>query len=401
MTELFPPDYLGGAEISISEIASRIGLNNEVVVFTPSYGRPSGLEKADNFHILRYPNMFRPKGSHLEQKLLFFIEMAKHLAIFTRTFRPEVVDAQNALSVPAVEKIGRIHSLFPVAHVRDHRFECFTSRLACPSHNDATLLEFTRCVDRGVSPLLFPYAKIVTRTIRKALVGCGRAIAVSNYLRNELLNKLNIDVKSIYDGVDLEKIEAIEPVRDIDGKFFEPNETIFFAGGLNRSKGVLELLDGFKQVIVTKDTAQLLIAGNGPLRRSVEELIQDEGMERNVTLLGALPYERTIATLKAAGMVVVPSLLPEAGSRVIMEAFACGKPVVASGRGANPEMVGNAGIAVPPKAHNIALAILEIMQDEYRFKELCALARRRSTMFSLKTTCDRLLESYEEWLNAR
>lgn len=399
MTELFPPDYIGGAEISVSDLATHVGKKHEVVVFTPSYGRPTGLEEAGSFRIFRYPNLFRPLGSIVQQKLLFFAEMTKHLAIFAGDFRPEIVHAQNALSFPSVEKVGKTYRALSVAHVRDHRFECFTSRLACPSHNDATAAEFARCVGSRIYALSFPYAKIVTRTIRRALTRCDGAIAVSNYLKTELFHNANVDAKAIYDGVDLEKLQAISPNDELCGDSFEQNDTIFYGGGLDRFKGILELLGGFKQVLAKKENATLLIAGDGPLRQTVKELIDIGRMKENVILLGTLPNEKAISAMKIACLAVVPSLLPETGSRVAMEAMACGKPVIASCKGAIPEVIGDAGITVLPTADNIAGAILNLMQDESKLEELSVLARKRSVMFSVTTTCKEILESYEEWLN--
>jgi len=246
--------------------------------------------------------------------------------------------------------------------------------------------------------LAFPYAKLITGFIRSALVKCGKAFAVSNYLRQELLRTMTIDVRVSYSGVDLEEIKRIRPATEINRRFYEPATTIVYAGGLEKFKGIFELLDGFRLVLKKMSHISLLIAGDGPYRKAVQKFIEVNRMKENVVLLGALPHEPTISAIKASGMVIVPSLLPEGGSRVIMEALACGKPVLASNRGANPEMVGDAGITFSCTPKDIAQTILRLLRDKQKIEEMSHLARRRSLAFSLETTRNRIVKAYEDWL---
>jgi len=396
--EYFPPVHSGGAEISAREIASEIGRNHEVTVFTPSHGGLVGTEEAEHFQIFRYRNRFNPTGSLLQQKMLFFLEMTKKLSEFVRVFRPDIIHAQNALSTPAVANTAEKHEMVGVAHVRDHRFECFTSRVACLSHRDATICDFARCVENPLYTLAFPYARLITRCIRRSLVKCGRAIAVSNYLKNEVLRNVPIDVRVSYDGADLEKIHRIRPPKDIYGRSYEPDSTIVYAGGFHKFKGIFELLHGFRMALRKLGHISLLIAGDGPCRRDVQELIRLYHMKENVSLLSSLPHESMISAMKASGLAIVPSLLPEAGSRVIIEALACAKPVLASDRGANAEIIGDAGMTFPPTADDIAHAILTLLNDRDKLQELSNLAKERSSAFSLKSTCTQIIQSYEDWL---
>ena len=396
--ELFPPVHCGGAEIAARDIAAEIGRNHEVVVFTPSYGHAVGTEDAGNFQILRYRNRFTPIGSLLQQKLLFATEMTKNLAGFARVFRPEVIHAQNALSALSVARVAEMHRIVGIVHVRDHRFECFTSRVACRSRRDATLLDFARCVENPFQAIAFPYARLITKLIRRALAKCGRAFAVSNYLRSELMRNVTIDVRACYDGIDVERIRRIEPAREVRGRSCEPDSTIVYAGGLHKFKGILELLDGLRMVRRKMPQISLLVAGDGPHKKAVQKLIEAGNLRANVSVLGRLPHDDLISTIKASGAVIVPSLLPEAGSRVIMEALACSRPVLASDRGANPEMIGPAGLTFPPDAGNIACAILSLLSNREKLQELSHLAARRSLRFSINTTCSHIVQSYKEWL---
>jgi len=396
--EFFPPARCGGAEIAAKEIAAGIGRNHEVVVFTPSYGQSVGSHDAENFTIFRYRNRFNPDESIIQQKLLFFIEMMKSLDKFVRVFKPEILHAQNALSVPPVAKVAGKHRIVGVAHVRDHRFECFTSRVACLSHHDATPFEFARCVENPLHVLSFPYAKLITHTVRRAIEKCGKAFTVSTYLRDELLRSTTTEVRVSYDGVDLQNVDRIQAAGEIGRCHFDPQKRIIYAGGSRKSKGVLELLKGFLDVSKKMKDASLWIAGNGPDRKDVQRFVKANGLGDNVAFFGPLSHDAMISAIKASRVVAVPSLMPEAGSRIVMEALACGKPVLASNRGANPEMVGAAGITFAPTAHNIARAILDLLDDQDRLEKLSALAKERSSRFSLSATCSQITQAYEEWL---
>jgi glycosyltransferase involved in cell wall biosynthesis len=396
--ELFPPVRFGGAEISAMDIAAEMGRKDEVVVFTPSYNLSPGFEDMGTFRIFRYHNMFKPIGSIVQQKLLFFREMTKHLASFVRIFKPDILHGQNAMSIPAVAKISEMNKTVGIAHVRDHRFECFTSNVACRSHRDATVLEFARCVENPIHTLIYPYAKLVTGKVRRALVECGNMIAVSEYLKSELANTLSGDIRVVYDGVDLDRIQRIEPTKDIRDLGLKQSRAIFYGGGLHKFKGIFELLKAFGLISRKMAEISLLIAGDGPHLQAVRKSIANNRLDSSVKLLGRLSYEDAIAWMKSSQIVVVPSLLPETVSRVVMEALACGKPIIGSNRGAIPETIGDAGVTVDPSADNIADAISVLMDDSQRLKELSRSALERRGDFSLDITVRQIRKAYEGWL---
>jgi len=398
VAEGISPDRSGGAEISTREMAMELTKNHEVIVLTPAYGRPAGLESASGLKIFRYSNRFMPAGSVLQQKFLFFAEMARNLAQLAKNFRPEIMHAQNLLSTPAVSRVANSHEIVSVSHIRDHRFECFTSKMACRS-GDATFADFARCVDHKLFALSFPYAKLVTRSIRQSLVGCGRAFAVSDYLKAEVLRKAKLDVRTVHIGLDLGRISEVRPSATVTRYAHDPGSCVVYVGGLHRVKGILELLQGFATVCRKLPHATLFVAGDGPDRNAAQKLIVENDLKRNVILLGSLSHEDTISAIKASSLVVVPSLLPEAGSRTVVESLACGKPILGSNMGAIPEILGNAGATTAPHARLIGQAILTLLEDREKLAELGSLAQERSRAFDIARTTDQIVEAYKEWLD--
>ena len=322
--------------------------------------------------------------------------MRKNLSRFVKGFRPEVLHAQNLYSVPAVANVARMHGILGVAHVRDHRFECFTSRVACQSHHDANIREFSRCVGKPLHAALYPYAKMVTKTIRGGLKSCGRGFAISEYIRREVLRDLPLDIRTSYIGVDLAAYKKIPLIR-----YCAKSKTVgIYLGGFSKEKGIFELLNGFKEASKRVKDLMLLVAGNGKERGVALEFVRKEHLQDKVILLGALSHESTISAIKGTDFVLVPSILPEAASRSTIESLVCGKPILGSNRGAIPELVGNAGMTFAPSAANIEKSILTLVSNAGTMRDMKWAALKRSEMFSIRKNAKQILQAYHIWLDA-
>lgn len=90
-----------------------------------------------------------------------------------------------------------------------------------------------------------------------------------------------------------------------------------------------DLLHAMPHVVGRFPEAYLVLIGDGPLRSSLEQLAGALGLARHVRFLGAVPHERVARYLAAADLFVLPSRLESWGT-VMLEALACGTPVVAT-----------------------------------------------------------------------
>jgi glycosyltransferase involved in cell wall biosynthesis len=107
-----------------------------------------------------------------------------------------------------------------------------------------------------------------------------------------------------------------------------------FVGRLSAEKGVLTLLRAWRGL----PHVPLRIVGDGPLRIEIETRLKRNGLE-NVVMLGEKPLEECLRLMRRARFIVFPSEWFEGLPRVIVEAYACGKPVVASRLGAMSEVI--------------------------------------------------------------
>jgi phosphatidylinositol alpha-mannosyltransferase len=111
-----------------------------------------------------------------------------------------------------------------------------------------------------------------------------------------------------------------------------PSPTIFYVGRLEKRKGVKYLLRAFALVEQQLPDARLLIAGDGPDRKKLELLSTELGLQ-NVEFLGYVSDDEKIEYMQSVDLVCAPAIYGEAFGIVLIEALACGAPVVA---GANP-----------------------------------------------------------------
>jgi glycosyltransferase involved in cell wall biosynthesis len=106
-------------------------------------------------------------------------------------------------------------------------------------------------------------------------------------------------------------------------------------GRVSQEKGVPTLIEAWRQI---PQKYPLRIIGDGPARAQLEAECKAQGLS-HISFLGHQPRERVIEAMKQARLVVFPSELYENLPLTIIEAFACGTPVLASRLGAMPEIV--------------------------------------------------------------
>jgi glycosyltransferase involved in cell wall biosynthesis len=176
---------------------------------------------------------------------------------------------------------------------------------------------------------------------RAACRRAGAVIAVSDYLRRELLSRLpELDgkVEVVDCGVDLVRFRGRDPAEARRGVGWDGDGPRFvFVGTLDERKNPLRLAAAFERL----GGGQLALVGDGPLR---SELADRTG----VRLVGRVPHPRVADWIAASDVVVQPSLVEPFG-QAILEAMASERSVVATRVGGPPEfVVPEAGVLVDP-----------------------------------------------------
>jgi len=204
----------------------------------------------------------------------------------------------------------------------------------------------------------------------------------------------------IQNGIDIEKYKFSPTLRDQARKLngIDRNEVFILAvGRLEEAKDYFNLLRAI-QFLIDKNkikNIKLFIAGDGTLRKKLEDFSIKINISNHVTFLG---MRNDIVALMCASDVYVLSSLYEGLPLVVAEAMACECMVVATDCGGVREVVDRTGYLVPPRDHiALAQAIQTALKlnDEQR-RELTTKARKRIVNhYSLKTMYDKYRMLYE------
>jgi glycosyltransferase involved in cell wall biosynthesis len=164
-----------------------------------------------------------------------------------------------------------------------------------------------------------------------------------------------------------------------------------------RGKGQREFLRAAAQICAQADHARFLIIGRGSLKQTLEQDIQDLGLQGRAWLT---PYCHDMpAAMNALDCLVHPQVGTEAFGAVLLEAFACGKPVIASALDGVTEAfeAGRQGRLVEPENVNaLAAALLEqTRQPPLSLSDKRALHDRVAARFSLAALANNVLSYYQ------
>jgi glycosyltransferase involved in cell wall biosynthesis len=212
-------------------------------------------------------------------------------------------------------------------------------------------------------------------------------------------------LRVVYNGIDTQIYSVNEEVsQNRDG-------LIMVANTDDRKKGVLYLLQALQ--LLGTDKIKLIIVDDaerhssyiedvGPLPSYGFKLVRKLNLDGMVHFTGRLTQKELVKRYSAAKIAVVPSLYEGFGLPAA-EAMACGTPVIATTGGALPEVVGDAGILVPPgSADALAAAIKQLLNDKQAQQRMSEAGRKRvKEKFNWEQAATRTLEVYQEVLTTR
>ncbi|MFT8245497.1 glycosyltransferase family 4 protein [Roseomonas sp. BN140053] len=180
---------------------------------------------------------------------------------------------------------------------------------------------------RGSDTSLLPRYAVPGRLIRQAVAGADALIAVSAGLKEGLvaLGAPPGKVTVLRNGVDLETFRPAADRAAARAALGLSGPTLLSVGLLIERKGHHLVVEALRDL----PGHTLLIAGEGPERASLEALARRHGVAERVRLLGARPHHALPALYAAADALVLASSR-EGWANVLLEAMACGTPVVAS-----------------------------------------------------------------------
>jgi phosphatidylinositol alpha-mannosyltransferase len=174
-------------------------------------------------------------------------------------------------------------------------------------------------MSRTIEKVITPYTKSILKDLHYLT-------AVSHPAAEYIESLTDQEVAIIPNGIDLEKFKNRAEIQKSN------RPVILYLGRLERRKGVQYLLQAFAELKKEHPEVKLLIAGDGPDRRKLKNLIEQLEIA-DVEFLGYVEESKKLNLLNSSALFCSPALYGESFGIVLLEAMACGLPVVA---GNNP-----------------------------------------------------------------
>lgn len=320
---------------------------------------------------------------------------------------PQLSRPQRTLLAPfAAHRMGLAVEQFGADVIHQHFATWSGPALAAAKRGSTPLLTTLHGYDVWVTTgtSRSPMSLWHRHNIRGIQRSSDRVLAVSRYLADEAIRggfaPARLEVH--YQGIDTDYFTP-SVVDSPRGASSANNETpvVAFVGALKTQKGVLDLIKASFKALSAFDH-RLVVIGTGPLEARVRELAL---AHPHIDFRGAAPREAVRETMRRAAVLVVPSQeyngWREAAGLVLLEAQACGTPVIAYDNGGIPEMLlpGVTGILVPERSiDGLTAAIRDVLSMES--VELAGMGRAAREFVvsnrSLAISCDELEAHYEE-----
>jgi glycosyltransferase involved in cell wall biosynthesis len=225
-----------------------------------------------------------------------------------------------------------------------------------------------------------------------------RVIAISHHVKEEAVEVLGIPESRIVViplGVDTNQFSVRPQPSASRNRYF------LYVGSLEEHKNVPAVLTAFAHLLRMEPHVQLWLAGpwNGGDRRRLEAQCRQLGIAQDTRLLGHIPSSQLVDLYRNALALVFPSVAEGFGAPIV-EAMACGTPVICANFGAVAEVAGDAALTVDVRQPaDVMRAMLSIVRHPRLRYELSAQGVQRARCFSWDRAAECTLSVYQDARN--
>ncbi len=245
----------------------------------------------------------------------------------------------------------------------------------------------------------FPNKLYLNRATEYATGQATHLIAVSRATKAELMKKMGVDVERvsvIYEGFNenLFKPANNDLLKTTLNKYDIKRPYFLFVGTIQPRKNLVRLIEAFAG-LKNSSVDLILVGKRGWLAEGIYEAPRRLGVEKEVRFMNYVPEGDLPALYSGAVALILPSLF-EGFGLPILEAMACGCPVVTSNISSLPEVVGEAGILVNPQnIEEISRAMSVVLQNKQERNRLIQQGFLQIEKFSWKKCACETLEILE------
>jgi len=216
----------------------------------------------------------------------------------------------------------------------------------------------------------------VMYSIEKFCLDRSNKIAVlSEFSKNSLITNYNVPggkIKVIAGGVDTQRFALVDNKKEtIKRQLGLPKDKIILLTirRFTPRMGLENLIEAMSYVVKKKKDVLLVIGGAGFLKERLECLVDRYALEKNIQFKGFIPEEQLPLYYQAADVFILPTIALEGFGLIILEALACGTPVLGTPVGAIPEVLGRLNqnfLFKDTKPISMAQGILDFLSSPYK-----------------------------------
>lgn len=291
----FPPKCLAGTEIATYNLAAHLAKRGHVIHVITSYdeGQPKiNKDIRVYIHRLAWPKI----------RIIGVLSFWLKIFLKIHTIKPDIVQVQALnIGIPAI----------------------LTKKI----------LKIPYVVWGRGSDIYLPgrFMRIASKPI---LHNADAVLALTEDMRQKMKRIVDREIFIVQNGINLEQFN------DCSSTIVKENgvKTILFVGRLHPIKGVMYLIRAMEKVLKEISDVKLVLVGDGEDRRNLEALSVQLGIQKSVQFVGVVPHEDIHIFMQQAYLFILPSL-SEGFPGVLLEAMACGLPIIATRVGGIPDIV--------------------------------------------------------------
>jgi len=210
----------------------------------------------------------------------------------------------------------------------------------------------------------------------------------------KFLNSCRVPTTVIPNGIDL---EIFNPKAKKIKKFLDGKVNILFVGRIEERKGLIYLLRAYQILEKKFQNLRLIIIGEGELKEKCQNFVKDQNL-KEVYFEGEKTGKELVSYFNSSNIFCAPSIYGESFGIVLLEAMACGLPVVAFANEGYKEFFRGkkGGILVKNRDYkDLAKKLKILIENENLRKQMGKWGREEAKKYSWDRICDKILDFYQ------
>ena len=296
---------------------------------------------------------------------------------------------------------NEIIKLFNRRYVRHHIHRTLQPDIFHPTYYDPYFLDFLNelpfvltiyDMSHELYPQFFSIYDFTAENKKKVAAKAARIIAISENTKKDIITLLNIPASKI-DVIPL--ATTLSPNGMLQTAMPLPANYFLYVGKRNTYKNFPFLLDALHILSKRENHSSLICAGGGPFTTEERKTIQRLQLTEKVIQQDI--DDRALASLYSSAQALVFPSLYEGFGIPVLEAFACGCPVLLSNRSSLPEVGGDAANYFDPEnVSSLVEKLSEVLEDKTLADGLRSKGINRLKLFSWTRTALKTLETYQQ-----